>query len=97
MLVLFVYGVESYIGRGCSFCVLLFFFFKQKTAYELRITAWSSDVCSSDLFPIVAFWRECLMTGHDEIALTLSYLPRIESFEAEYFRSPLGACPGTRP
>src|SRR3546814_10759108 len=37
------------------FCVLFlflcFFFFKQKTAYELRISDWSSDVCSSDLKP----------------------------------------------
>src|SRR3546814_11164655 len=30
-------------------CCLLFFFFKQKTAYEMRISDWSSDVCSSDL------------------------------------------------
>src|SRR3546814_13298331 len=30
----------------CSSC---FFFFKQKTAYEMRISDWSSDVCSSDL------------------------------------------------
>src|SRR3546814_1134084 len=30
--------------------MMLFFFFKQKTAYELRISDWSSDVCSSDLF-----------------------------------------------
>src|SRR3546814_4530821 len=30
---------------------LLFFFFKQKTAYEMRISDWSSDVCSSDLAP----------------------------------------------
>src|SRR3546814_20743029 len=31
-------------------CVMfLFFFFKQKTAYEMRISDWSSDVCSSDL------------------------------------------------
>src|SRR3546814_4027431 len=30
--------------------LLLFFFFKQKTAYEMRISGWSSDVCSSDLF-----------------------------------------------
>src|SRR3546814_11307713 len=30
-------------------CFLLFFFFKQKTAYEMRISDWSSDVCSSDL------------------------------------------------
>src|SRR3546814_19298270 len=29
----------------------LFFFFKQKTAYEMRISDWSSDVCSSDLSP----------------------------------------------
>src|SRR3546814_2241418 len=29
---------------------LVCFFFKQKTAYEMRISDWSSDVCSSDLF-----------------------------------------------
>src|SRR3546814_7253578 len=28
---------------------VVFFFFKQKTAYEVRISDWSSDVCSSDL------------------------------------------------
>src|SRR3546814_14855328 len=33
----------------CSVCCLFFFFFKQKTAYEMRISDWSSDVCSSDL------------------------------------------------
>src|SRR3546814_3078731 len=31
------------------FCCVCFFFFKQKTAYEMRISDWSSDVCSSDL------------------------------------------------
>src|SRR3546814_15841001 len=30
-------------------CCSMFFFFKQKTAYEMRISDWSSDVCSSDL------------------------------------------------
>src|SRR3546814_8818804 len=35
--------------------MLFFFFFKQKTAYEMRISDWSSDVCSSDLDPIVGF------------------------------------------
>src|SRR3546814_8889050 len=30
--------------------LFFFFFFKQKTAYEMRISDWSSDVCSSDLF-----------------------------------------------
>src|SRR3546814_1460656 len=35
-------------------CVLVFFFFfKQKTAYEMRISDWSSDVCSSDLRQLV--------------------------------------------
>src|SRR3546814_2322773 len=29
--------------------LFMFFFFKQKTAYEMRISDWSSDVCSSDL------------------------------------------------
>src|SRR3546814_8601090 len=32
-----------------DFVVYVFFFFKQKTAYEMRISDWSSDVCSSDL------------------------------------------------
>src|SRR3546814_4589577 len=32
----------------------MFFFFKQKTAYEMRISDWSSDVCSSDLGPEIA-------------------------------------------
>src|SRR3546814_1784008 len=32
-----------------SFVLVIFFFFKQKTAYEMRISDWSSDVCSSDL------------------------------------------------
>src|SRR3546814_9806316 len=32
-----------------SSSVIFFFFFKQKTAYDMRISDWSSDVCSSDL------------------------------------------------
>src|SRR3546814_2306103 len=39
--------------RMIILCVL-FFFFKQKTAYELRISDWSSDVCSSDLLKFEA-------------------------------------------
>src|SRR3546814_6169649 len=35
---------------------MLFFFFKQKTAYEMRISDWSSDVCSSDLDLDAAIW-----------------------------------------
>src|SRR3546814_19655410 len=33
----------------CNRFLVFFFFFKQKTAYELRISYWSADVCSSDL------------------------------------------------
>src|SRR3546814_5174028 len=33
--------------------MLVVFFFKQKTAYEMRISDWSSDVCSSDLAQII--------------------------------------------
>src|SRR3546814_7191044 len=39
---------------GCSILFrlyLMIFLFKQKTAYEMRISDWSSDVCSSDLHP----------------------------------------------
>src|SRR3546814_8895484 len=38
-----VYHLMQYV------LVVFFFFFKQKTAYEMRISDWSSDVCSSDL------------------------------------------------
>src|SRR3546814_6793390 len=34
----------------CLLLCVLVFFFKQKTAYEMRISDWSSDVCSSDLY-----------------------------------------------
>src|SRR3546814_6617058 len=34
---------------------VVFFFFKQKTAYEMRISDWSSDVCSSDLLWTILF------------------------------------------
>src|SRR3546814_4081197 len=47
-------------------CCCLFFFFKQKTAYEMRISDWSSDVCSSDLIadhrhhaPLVVTLGQC--------------------------------------
>src|SRR3546814_1505665 len=36
------------------YCSVFFFFFKQKTAYEMRISDWSSDVCSSDLLDLQA-------------------------------------------
>src|SRR3546814_2251463 len=39
-----------YLLFSISYIVFSFFFFKQKTAYEMRISDWSSDVCSSDLY-----------------------------------------------
>src|SRR3546814_7335232 len=40
---------DCYSVTSCVYAVDYFFFFKQKTAYEMRISDWSSDVCSSDL------------------------------------------------
>src|SRR3546814_8772916 len=42
----------------------IFFFFKQKTAYEMRISDWSSDVCSSDLDMRVAKGRQDQAAAH---------------------------------
>src|SRR3546814_5898107 len=39
----------SYILDSLCVVMICIFFFKQKTAYEMRISDWSSDVCSSDL------------------------------------------------
>src|SRR3546814_1322317 len=41
-----------------------FFFFKQKTAYEMRISDWSSDVCSSDLWASGVTMRNERQRGH---------------------------------
>src|SRR3546814_4228842 len=41
----------------------LFFFVKQKTAYEMRISDWSSDVCSSDLFTNPTGFARKLLQG----------------------------------
>src|SRR3546814_10102435 len=70
--------IIEYLVLLC-FClfVLLFFFFKQKTAYEMRISDWISDVCSSDLFglqkilpgdPVLA------MAGEERDPAVLDYL-----------------------
>src|SRR3546814_9699967 len=44
------YAYYVFYGSSMS-CFFVFFFFKQKTVYEMRISDWSSDVCSSDLNP----------------------------------------------
>src|SRR3546814_3684546 len=51
MFVLYVTCLLFYRSLRMVVCIsfFCFFFFKQKTAYEMRISDWSSDVCSSDL------------------------------------------------
>src|SRR3546814_4556456 len=51
-------------------CLVRFFFFKQKTAYEMRISDWSSDVCSSDLSMDAASHenRKAIVAEIDELA-----------------------------
>src|SRR3546814_7204409 len=53
---------------GCVDGLLWLFFFKQKTAYEMRISDWSSDVCSSDLVRHARCTsrREDLVAGRDQ-------------------------------
>src|SRR3546814_3348851 len=57
---LYVY-VLLYLFLDC----MLFFFFKQKTAYEMRISDWSSDVCSSDLL-LFRLTTECIRVRSNE-------------------------------
>src|SRR3546814_4324157 len=47
--------------------LFLFFFFKQKPAYEMRISDWSSDVCSSDLATPLRDLRAAIGTLRDEL------------------------------
>src|SRR3546814_2060853 len=60
-----------------SYCVV--FFFKQKTAYEMRISDWSSDVCSSDLEEEGTRINVC------SSSLTLGYAPIGEESRAGYY------------
>src|SRR3546814_6312159 len=69
----------------------LFFFFKQKTAYEMRISDWSSDVCSSDLSnSIVSASEWPTNTGtRTHVACTLILGSRIFLVSATIFHSSL--------
>src|SRR3546814_3740512 len=69
--------------------MMFFFFFKQKTAYDMRISDWSSDVCSSDLIPydstpfIAASIKEVLLTlGQAMVLVVLVMLVFLQSWRA---------------
>src|SRR3546814_1530540 len=62
------------------------FFFKQKTAYEMRISDWSSDVCSADLRSILAVLEGCLPEEH---ALN-EYEVRMRQEYAIFYRGLIG-------
>src|SRR3546814_1607922 len=71
----------------CSYA-FFFFFFKQKTAYEMRISDWSSDVCSSDLGTESRFMavdgphRARISDG--EVSLEMKDVSRVEENEGDY-------------
>src|SRR3546814_2320933 len=67
-------------------CSVVVLFFKQKTAYEMRISDWSSDVCSSDLQRL-AFTLDGLPRKPDLVLLGLDAIAmraRLEHNPAEY-------------
>src|SRR3546814_17974725 len=62
-----------------------FFFFKQKTAYEMRISDWSSDVCSSDLNDEQpSFWRDVVPAGQSGLHHMALYCQNYDADLAAY-------------
>src|SRR3546814_6074209 len=61
--------------------VIFFFFFKQKTAYEMRISDWSSDVCSSDLVDHGVFHVGLLRAGLENPNENIGFDPITVSLE----------------
>src|SRR3546814_12953982 len=72
------------------------FFFKQKTAYEMRISDWSSDVCSSDLLD----WEAGVVAAHHKLSAIerrildgdTSCIPDWVRYDWEFHRSLVSAC-----
>src|SRR3546814_9077853 len=56
------------VGQRVFGFLVVFFFFKQKTAYEMRISDWSSDVCSSDLDDAIGHQEDCQIERERRIA-----------------------------
>src|SRR3546814_2818512 len=67
-------------------CFLLVFFFKQKTAYEMRISDWSSDVCSSDLTG-----AEAVHPGYGFLSERTSFAEALAAEGIEFIGPPVNA------
>src|SRR3546814_3406500 len=65
-----------------------FFFFKQKTAYEMRISDWSSDVCSSDLSIHAGLWTSAALNAPPQNVPVLR--TRLTALEAKFGFDPQG-------
>src|SRR3546814_9068174 len=75
---------------------IICFFFKQKTAYEMRISDWSSDVCSSDLlFPqqsVSKLWvAMSVLDAVDDGRISLDQKVRVGPEDLVVFHQPLAA------
>src|SRR3546814_4880518 len=71
-----VLDLWAYVDGSRWDSIVVFFFLKQKTAYEMRISDWSSDVCSSDLpFPLSL---SAITAAGTPLQLRLSATPQIE-------------------
>src|SRR3546814_17076473 len=86
---------------GVCFCVwkvvFFFFFFKQKTAYEMRISDWSSDVCSSDLLDTQhQAVRAGIAVGVAALRHELIVLDQVEDRDAPFLLD-VGIAPDDRP
>src|SRR3546814_574572 len=70
----------------------VFFFFKQKTAYEMRISDWSSDVCSSDLLATAILEDFDIFVGEPLNGMTATQGPadRIEFWGFEFIHAVVG-------
>src|SRR3546814_8315789 len=83
-------------------CFKFFFFFKQKTEYEMRISDWSSDVCSSDLIGRESISHRRVVIVHPAIHLAatkgkarlqrISERPGNYTFDHAFIRDKFIAC-----
>src|SRR3546814_3544121 len=73
-------GVWLLVIWVCIWMMCFFFFFKQKTAYEMRISDWSSDVCSSDLLMLGRMLARARHRGVMRLACQMSVCCDLQVF-----------------